>query len=748
MSSTLEQALANCSREPIHTPGAIQPFGALLALDDADLRVAWCSANAGEVLRVEPKSVLGERVEDLLPLDWRARVRSGDFASEPVRIHSGNDAAAQAWDAFLHRQSGQLILELESSSGDAGGALSSEAMRAGVSALESAGSVVELCQSACETIRTLTALDGVMAYKFHEDEHGEVIAESKGSEFPPYLGLHYPASDIPKQARAIFLDNWVRMIPDRDYLPVPLLTSTTGAAPLDLGRSLLRSVSSVHIEYLRNMGVSASFTVSLISEAKLWGLIAGHHYRGPKHIAFPVRSACETLARLTSAHLIDKASRETRAQRAQSRRIHFELVASMRKQPDVVDGLAKGPATARDLLACSGAVIASGASCIRLGSTPSRDAIARLSAWLEDHHATQDVFYTDQLPALFPEAANFAECASGVLAVRIPKGERNYNLWFKPETVQTVRWAGNPDKPVSYEGDAAVLHPRKSFEEWRESVRHRSLPWAQWEVEAAVELNHAIAAIDLQRQFELEQQARAQAELANEQKEQLLATVSHDLRDPLHSLMLNLALIERTLSSDSAARAASVIHGMQRSLERMNRLVRDLLSISMFESGGVTLVLGDHPAEQMLQDVLQILQPIARDKGVHIELKLLSHSEAAVRCDRDRVLQALSNLVGNAVKFTPSGGAVQLWAEQCGREVKFAVSDTGPGISRENLSSVFDRFWQARQAQLLGAGLGLTIAREIVRAHGGRIWVESELGKGSTFQFTIPATPSDDDPVR
>jgi signal transduction histidine kinase len=271
------------------------------------------------------------------------------------------------------------------------------------------------------------------------------------------------------------------------------------------------------------------------------------------------------------------------------------------------------------------------------------------------------------------------------------------------------------------------------------------LPWAQWELEAAVELNHAIAAIDLQRQFELEQQARAQAELANEQKEQLLATVSHDLRDPLHSLMLNLALIERTLSADSAARVSSVMHGMQRSLERMNRLVRDLLSISMFESGGATLELGEHSADLMLQDVLQILQPIARDKGVQIGLRRLSHGETAVRCDRDRVLQALSNLVGNAVKFTPSGGSVQLWAEQCGREVKFAVADTGPGISRENLTFVFDRFWQARHAQPLGAGLGLSIAREIVRAHGGRIWVESELGEGSTFQFTIPAAPPDDE---
>jgi light-regulated signal transduction histidine kinase (bacteriophytochrome) len=502
-------------------------------------------------------------------------------------------------------------------------------------------------------------------------------------------------------------------------------------------------VSPVHFEYLRNMGVRASLTLSLISGGKLWGLIAGHHYQSPKHIGFDGRAACETLARLVSAHLIDKESHESRALRIHSRKIRGELTASMRLEPDVVEGLAKGPATAKDLLPCGGAVIASETNCIRLGVTPSREAIGRLARWLSEHHPLEEVFCTDHLPALYPPAAEFAECASGVLAARIPKGERNYNFWFKPEVIHTVRWAGNPEKLVSYQGNAAVLHPRKSFDEWRESVRHRSSPWARWEIEAAIELNHALAAIDLQRQFDLEQQARAQAELANQQKEQLLAVVSHDLRDPLASIMLNISLIQRTLSVKSAHKVSSVLQGMQRSTERMNRLVNDLLSISKFESGTTRLEPGDHLAAELLQDVLELLQPIALDKGVRIVAKPGAQSAGAVHCDRDRVLQVLSNLVGNAVKFTPSGGLVQVWAERRGRHVQFAICDTGPGISKENLDFVFDRFWQALQAQRLGTGLGLSIAREIVQAHGGRIWVESELGRGSTFLFTIPAAFGD-----
>lgn len=738
MSTSFEQALANCSREPIHIPGAIQPFGVLVALCDEQLRVSWCSLNATEAFERPPEAVLGERLDELLQFDGLARIRADDFTAEPSRIVTGDGGSRRTWDAFLHRHRGQLILELERAPSEPQTPGSAAALRAGVAAIEAADSVAEACQCACEIIRAITGLDGVMAYKFHEDEHGEVIAESKAAEFPHYLGLHYPATDIPQQARAIFLDNWVRMIPDRNYSPIPLLSAGADVPPLDLGRAFLRSVSPVHIEYLRNMGVCASLTLSLISKGKLWGLIAGHHYHAPKHLPFERRAACETLARFLSASLVGKMSRESQSTRARSIEAHGELVESMREHAEIADGLVRGATTVKDLIAADGAAVAVGGHWITVGNTPNAAAIARLARWLSEHDPSGEVFSTDHLPALHPEASEFADCASGLLAVRIPKGEHNYVFWFKPEAVRTVRWAGNPTKPVAYEGDGPVLRPRKSFDEWRESVRGRSMPWAAWEIDAAIELNHAIAAIDLQRQFELEQQARAKAEWADQQKEQLLAMVSHDLRDPMHSLMLNIALIQRTLPPDSADKSAIVLASMRRSLQRMNHLISDLLSISKFESGTFTPDFGAHRANELLDDVLQMLQPIAVDKGVRIDIKSAVTGTTKVRCDRDRVLQVLSNLVGNAVKFTPEGGVVELRTEPGDRDVCFVVTDTGPGISKENLEFVFDRFWQARQTQRLGTGLGLTIAKEIVLAHGGRIWVESELGQGSSFRFTIP----------
>lgn len=734
----LEQILANCSEEPIHIPGAIQPFGMLLALDE-ELRVRGHSRNASEAFGTYAERLFDRPIDGLLPWDLGGQIQAGDFeAGEPVRLRLDGGGSARDWDAFLHRHRGQLILELERvddrSLSDPGATL-----RSTISALQASASLRDACQSVCEGIRALTQLDGVMVYRFHEDEHGEVVAEAKDPRFAKYLGLHYPASDIPRQAREMFLMNWVRMIPQVDYRPVALISDAAITTPIDLGRSLLRSVSPVHIEYLRNMGVHASLTLSLIEGGRLWGLIAGHHYDAPKHVPFETRAACETLARLLSSQLAHKASLEVVGQRRRAKRVHGEIVARMKHREHTSEALIEDEPNVLDLLECGGtAVAAPGGGWLTIGTAPSSEQIDGLAQWLARVHPQSDVFRTESLAAEYSDALAFKASASGVLALKIPKNEGNYIFWFKPEVIQTIAWAGNPDKAVSVEQHEGRLRPRASFEAWKEATHLKSLPWAEWEIEAATALTHEILAADLHRQFEREMQARAAAEWANEQKEQLLAVVSHDLKNPLHSLMLNVALIQRTLPAESLHKASGVLKVMERSLQRMNHLISDLLSISKLESGTVDLELKEHSAADLLRDAVQLLMPIATEQLVKLEMDPNLPADCLVCCDRERLLQVLSNLVGNAVKFTGRDGRVWVGVEPEAREVRFSVSDTGPGIAREHLNFVFDRYWQARQTRRLGTGLGLSIAKGIVEAHGGRIWVESELGKGSIFQFTIP----------
>ncbi|MBM0103741.1 GAF domain-containing protein [Steroidobacter sp. S1-65] len=735
MGSTFEEALVNCGREPIHIPGAIQPFGVLFAIDE-ELRITHCSENVTTALGREPAATLGCSIEEVVRNDLRPRVRPGDFESgQPFKWESEGGR----WNGFLHRHHGQLILELETATEVDVPAASADWVRDSLGWIGSAMNMSELCQTACEQIKRLTGLDGVMVYKFHDDGHGEVIAEAKDEPWSRYLGLHYPASDIPPQARAIFLENWVRMIPERDYSPVRLVSRDAAAPPLDLGRSLLRSVSPVHIEYLRNMEVQASLTLSLISQGRLWGLIAGHHYSSPQHISYERRTAAELIARLVSQQLARTEELAIATDRARGQSALQTLVLGMRASTEPVAGLVGGASDVRDLLGCSGAaVVMPDGRWQRIGETPSRPHLTKLAAWLDQRPDDWQVFHSDQLVNEYPEAADFKDCASGLLALRIPKGRGNYIFWFKPEVLRTITWAGDPNKPVTIESSAARLRPRASFEQWTQTVQMKSLPWARWEIELVEALASALLSIDLQRQYERELQARAAAEWANEQKEQLLAMVSHDLKNPLHSLIVGVTLIQKTIPADALSKASTVLLGMQRSLQSMGHLIADLLSVAKLESGTIDLQLEEHLADSLFADAFELLLPIAVEKGVQLEMSADTQRGCRVRCDRERILQVLSNLIGNAVKFTPPGGRVSCRVARAASEVCFSMVDTGPGIARENLTYVFDRFWQARQTRRLGTGLGLSIAKGLITAHGGRIWAESELGQGSTFHFTLP----------
>lgn len=732
MTKSLQELLDSCGSEPIHIPGAIQPFGALLAAD-ATGRLIHCSANVAEMAGLEPAAILGRAVGEALPA---ALARLFDAAAEP---RDGNTRLATAilqgrnYDAFVHRRAGNVLVELEPAGADPATEAETlgRALRAALPAMDTSTTLLELCQQSCIAIQELAGLDGVMAYRFHPDGHGEVIAEVKRPGCPLYLGLHYPASDIPPQARAVFLENWVRMIPDRDYVPVPLLAAPGTTEPLDLGRSLLRSVSPVHIEYLRNMGVRASLTLSLVRGGKLWGLLAGHHYREPRHVPFAARSACEIVARIASAQLGPRGEQEIASARNRARRIRDALA---RGGDDATAASAQVPAVAG---ANGAAMRGPDGAWMTFGATPAPAQIEELVAWLATKGADADLFHTRSLAAAWPPAVQFAPTACGLLALRIPKGEDDFLLWFKPEAIETVSWAGDPHKVVSATGDGQSLHPRSSFDAWKETVRLTSAPWQAWQIEEAQELRRVLVELDLQRQFRRAVEARTEAERAREQMEMLMAVVSHDLRNPLHSLLLNVAVLRASLRAEpAAAKVENVITGMQRSLQGMSTLITDLLSVAKLEAGVDSLELKDVPAAELADDILQMLQPIAAEQQVTLEFG--QEDDLQVTCDRDRILQVLANLVGNAVKFTPPEGRVRLRAFQDGSEVCFAVEDTGPGIAREDLPHVFDRFYQARQARRLGTGLGLSIARSIVEAHQGRIWVDSVVGKGSTFTFALP----------
>jgi light-regulated signal transduction histidine kinase (bacteriophytochrome) len=738
-----------CDKEPIHMPGAIQPFGALIALSPDEVSISHASGNLNGVLRLtEGELPEALRLESLFEAgsikDLAASIKllGGNDGSAP-RVHMRDLKHSSNFHVFPYKSSGKILLEVERFQPQAEEQFVIDDHFVGmIVLLQNCNSVSDLCSVAARELRKLTGFERVMMYRFHDDEHGEVIAEDVAPGLDPYLGLHYPATDIPAPARRVFLLNSVRMIPDVDYEPVSIrpIAGLRSEESLDLSRSTLRAVSPIHIEFMKNIGQKSTLTLSIVHRGKLWGLITCAHHSSPKFVSVGVRSGCEIAAKLISTLITSIEELRLIQQRRETKGVRERLIRQIEPPLDL-NGLMTERSNLLDLIPAQGVAASfdGGASWSVLGQTPTIDQISRLADWIRQQDAGP-VFCSNSLSRCFPDASEYAGVASGLLSMTIPDAKRILVFWFRPEVIQTVTWGGNPNE--SGEVEAMRLHPRKSFAAWKVTVKAKSLPWQPWENEAAADLRNDLLAVDLKKQIELEQQARRKAVLADRVKEDLMAVVSHDLRNPLNSILLNLRLLRQLSNTETLSKTGAVIGSMERSVETMRRLIEDLLDVARIEGGRVELDRRAHSVESLIQEVVDMLHPIAREKDIQLRCSL-ENSSACVWCDRERIIQVLSNVIGNALKFSPPSTAVCIETRGKGSEIQFSVADAGAGIDEANLPFIFDRFWQAHEKGVSGTGLGLAISKGFVEAHGGRITASSQKGKGSTFSFSLPIFQSD-----
>ncbi|MDQ3364169.1 MAG: ATP-binding protein [Myxococcota bacterium] len=721
----IQTDVTSCDVEPIHVPGAIQPHGVLVVLAANTFEILQISANSADYFGVAPDAVLHRPLAALLGPAADAALagvrRATSTAGEPFTI----TVDGAGFDARAHRHRGIAILEIERR--DETAAFSDAALRTALARLQRSNSVSELCAIAVDAVRALTGFDRVLLYRFDDEGHGDVIDEALTDGVDSYRGLRFPASDIPRQARELYLLNWLRLIPDASYEPVPLVPpqrpDTRDA--VDLSFATLRSVSPVHLEYLRNMGVGASMSVSLLRAETLWGLIACHH-RSPRHVSLGARAACEVVGRVVSLQLAAQEQLESRTRKDALRGTEARLAEAMHDAlGDVATALLQRGDALLQLVEATGAAVCTAEGIQTVGATPGPAQLAALVRWLT-RQGSRAVFHTDALGLRHPSAAEYADVASGLLAMTLPGTPPSYVCWFRPEVVRTVTWAGNPAKAIAPGTEGGRLHPRHSFDAWREVVRARARPWSRVEIEAAEDLRRRAIEADLVKQI-------ARAEKAVTLRDEMVAVLSHDLKSPLQVLGLSIGLLAHRITDDPVATEA--VERMQRSVSRMDRLIRDLLDLAKIEAGRFEVTQAPTAVSALVTDAMVLLTPIAEAKSV--ALQWIGDGEARVVADADRVFQVFSNLVGNAIKFTPAGGRVTLDATRIKGWVRFAVRDTGPGIAASELPNLFERYWQARRVQSMGAGLGLYIAKGIVEAHGGRIWAESERGAGSTFYFTL-----------
>lgn len=511
--SNLDSLDLTSLKEPvIHLGSQIQSHGVLLVLQEPSLDILQVSRNAASMLDISLKQLLETNLEDLLDPYQIGRIQSRlaedslDFTNPTKVWVKKTREDYTVFDAVFHRNSeGILILELEPAISEDNIPFLSfyHLAKASINQLKKSASLEDYCQIIAETVRKVTEFDRVMLYKFDRDGHGCVVAEDKLESMQPYLGLHFPESDIPKPARKMFLSNLIRLIQDSQEVPVdifPVLNPVT-ERPIDLSSSTLRSPYPCHVEYLHNMGVGASLTISLIKEGRLWGLIACHH-QTPKFVSFELRKACEFLGRMIFTEILTREENEDSDYRIKLNLIQSSLIDCISQEGNFIAGLIKDSSNFLDLTSAHGAAICFGDNYTKVGETPQEEDLNCLVNWLQKN-VDEEVFYTDSLPKLYPEAEKLKNIGSGLLA--IPIGKRNYVLWFRPEVIQTVNWGGNPELAFEVHEEEGNLRlcPRKSFELWKETVRLTSLPWQSVEIKAALDLRKAIINIVLEQAEEL-----------------------------------------------------------------------------------------------------------------------------------------------------------------------------------------------------------------------------------------------------
>jgi PAS domain S-box-containing protein len=524
--------LAQCEAEPIHIPGSLQPHGVLLALHGPALVItqasSTCEALLGrtleELLGRELAAALGAPLADEVRAARRRHEELPDVLASFAWTHS---AGERAFTGYVHTSEGLAVLELEPAPAvpRALGDVLPRAARV-ASLLRAQPGVPQKAAVAAAWLRAMTGYDRVMVYRFHDDWHGEIIAEARDEALEPYLGLHYPASDIPPQARRMYLASPTRVIVDVAYTPATILPATNPATarPLDLSQSTLRSVSPVHLEYLRNMGVGATLVTSLRRGGELWGLIACHH-RAAHTVTHGEREIVDWMAQELSAQIVTVEEAQSRQHTAHLTRCRDHVILAMHEGARL-PALLRSPQLA-NLLAAVGAegmALVHGAEITTGGVTPAPERIRAIVDALHDRllNEPSGVFATECLGEHLPEAADLAAVAAGLGMFPLSDARPMRLVWFRGEQLRLVKWGGNPDKAMSVSSEGR-LSPRKSFEAWTESVRARSVRWEAEELASARELG---VMLDLELRHVAEDALRASEVLVHDLVDALTAHIA------------------------------------------------------------------------------------------------------------------------------------------------------------------------------------------------------------------------------
>ena len=724
----------DCADEPIRVPGAIQPHGWLIAAEPGIDQIVAYSDNWHRLTGAQTRAVQNESLRGIVAglLPRIGVLPKGEAPGAICTVELGG----YALDVTVHRGAALVIIEFEPAAAQAGTQAPIYALaRRLLPQLQGASSVVELVSLAVSEMKRLTGFGRCMAYRFDEADHAEVLAESLDANYDAYAGHRFPAGDIPAQARELYRLNHIRLIPDANYNPVPLhiVDPAWSTRTLDLSFASLRSVSPVHLEYMRNMRTLASMSVSIVVRGQLWGLISCHDH-APRHLAFQTRVACEHLGRLLSLQIEAKEDTAAIAAGLKRKELTLEIVSHLADSDLTLQRLVDEPGPLLGMAHAGGAAVVFDDQCWTAGRTPPPDQVLAMARWIDARRT--ELFHSECLRDEDESEARAHANAAGVLAISLSQIHRHLILWFRPEIVQTIQWAGEPHKK---NGDGADLHPRRSFATWEQLVRGRSLPWTPTDLGGVLDLRQALLRIVLRHAQERGEAANELVRL-NKELEAFSYTVAHDLRAPMRHITAFVDLVRETEGAQLSQRAHGYLAQVQTSSAFAVQLVEALLEFSSM--GRASLSRSSFDTELMVDNLVS--EFASQESGRRIEWNI-ERPLPPLWGDPFLMQVAVRSLFSNAVKYTRGRDTarIRVAGSSSPDGTGLEVSDNGVGFQMrfaDRLFGVFQRLHRSEEFE--GTGIGLANVRRIVERHGGTVRAHGEPGVGATFGFTILANPA------
>lgn len=732
--------LTNCDQEPIHIPGKIQGHGFLIVAD-RDYNITCCSENISQFLLVSPTLLLQQ------PLGVLERYiinpASSGFLIQLLILGTANNN----FDSFnpyaieiqhqpfnlvisLTEDGEHYLLEFEPEFSNLKSDLQ-RTMGRSLSEILAVADLSELLHKAATQIKNVIGYDRVMIYKFHEDGHGEVVAEEKQADLESLLGLHYPASDIPKQARELYKINLMRLISDVETEPSAIVTfNDIAQKPIDLTHSILRAVSPIHIQYLKNMGVCSSFSISLIEHGKLWGLVACHNYT-PRFINCIERESAKLIGQVLSSALSFRQQEEDQFNNSRLKEAVITLGKGLIRNENIEKTLFDEPITLLNAVNATGVALYYDNNWYTEGITPDEKFLNETALWLGENMESA-LYESNQFSLVYPEALRHTQTASGILACMLSKELKEYMIWFRPEVISTINWAGNPEKAVSKDANGMLyISPRKSFETWRQTVRFSADNWTNDDIKSALLVREEVAFAISRKAIEIrvlnEKLKNAYDELST-----FSYTISHDLKTPLTTIKSFGQLLSRNPTLDD--KAQHMVSRIVLSAEKMQVMIEEVLRYSQ---------VGQNKTFSSLVNMETLLNELKQeflDTSDHEDLKINITSPLAVYGDQIMVMQVFSNLISNAVKYSKQApeAIVNISCIDTGDCIQYSVNDNGIGVKTADHEKIFELFTRSEEVkEYEGTGVGLSIVKKIMEKHNGKVWLESGIQQGSTFHVSF-----------